>query len=86
MMDRQILRQAFARVLREARTAQGLSQEDLAIRTGFHRTYISQLERGIKSPTLDTLVRLGEVLQIRASDLVLGVEYVQRKSSKRIVA
>ncbi len=50
--------QKFGKALRKARQAAGLSQEELAERAGLHRTYISQLERGLKSPTLDIIDRL----------------------------
>lgn len=40
--------QAFGRVLREVRADRGLSQEQFGFESGFHRTYISLLERGLK--------------------------------------
>jgi transcriptional regulator with XRE-family HTH domain len=54
----------FAAWLREQRQAAGLSQEQLAAKAGLHRTYISQLERGIKSPTLDVLAALAVALDM----------------------
>jgi transcriptional regulator with XRE-family HTH domain len=54
----------FAAWLRELRQAAGLSQEQLAAKAGLHRTYISQLERGIKSPTLDVLAALAEAMDM----------------------
>jgi transcriptional regulator with XRE-family HTH domain len=58
------IEQAFGVVLRDLRKANGLSQEGLAERSGFHRTYISLLERGLKSPTLTTINRLCQTLSI----------------------
>jgi len=55
---------AFGTVLREARHASGKSQEDLAFDAGLDRTYISLLELGKRSPTLDTLVPLCDALDI----------------------
>jgi transcriptional regulator with XRE-family HTH domain len=52
----------------------GFSQEELAARSGLHRTYISFLERGMKSPTVDVLTRLGNALGIRASQLLAEAE------------
>lgn len=46
------LENAFGQALRLLREKTGLSQEELADRCGIHRTYVSQLERGLKSPTL----------------------------------
>ncbi len=65
---------AFARVLRSFRATAGLSQEELAFRAGLHRTYVSQLERGIKSPSLKTAMRLSEVLGISFSDFAKAME------------
>ncbi|WP_439684435.1 helix-turn-helix domain-containing protein [Cupriavidus oxalaticus] len=54
----------FAANLRAARLAAGLSQEDLAVRAGFHRTYVSQVERGLTNVTIDNACRLAEFLGI----------------------
>jgi transcriptional regulator with XRE-family HTH domain len=66
--------EAFAEALREARDAAGLSQESLGHESGRHRTYISQLERGMKSPSLRTLFLLAEVLETTPSKLLGRVE------------
>jgi transcriptional regulator with XRE-family HTH domain len=60
--------------LRKARERVGLTQEQLSFRAGYSRPYISQLERDLKSPTLDTLFRLCDALGIRASEFVALVE------------
>jgi len=52
----------------------GLSQEELGFRAEIHRTYISQLERGLKSPTLNMLLKLSRALKASASRLVATVE------------
>lgn len=65
---------AFAQVLREARGAVGLSQEALGHDAGRHRTYVSQLERGMKSPSLKTLFLLAAVLETTPSKLLRRVE------------
>jgi transcriptional regulator with XRE-family HTH domain len=51
---------AFGIVLRRLREKQGDSQESFAHRTGYHRNYIGQLERGEKSPSLTALFALGK--------------------------
>lgn len=65
---------AFARVLKVVRQERGLSQEELGFESNCHRTYISQLERGLKSPSLSTLFRLAAALDISPSELVKRVE------------
>lgn len=52
----------FGKVIREARLIIGLSQEELALESGLDRTYISMIERGVKVPTLSTLVKLSDPL------------------------
>lgn len=52
----------------------GLSQEELGFRAEVHRTYISQLERGLKSPTLGMILKLSRALKTSGSKLVATVE------------
>lgn len=60
--------------LKRARLKAGLTQEQLAFKAEVHRTYVSMLERGKGSPTLDTLMALCAAMGIRASDLVRRLE------------
>jgi len=60
-------------ILRQERERAGMTQEDLAAAAGLHRTTISLLERGIKSPTLQTLFRVCDALSIDASTVVRRV-------------
>jgi transcriptional regulator with XRE-family HTH domain len=46
------------------RMQMGLSQEKLAELAGFHRTYISQVERCVANTTTDNVQRLAEVLKV----------------------
>jgi transcriptional regulator with XRE-family HTH domain len=64
----------FGEELRKAREKAGLTQEQLAFRAGVHRTYISLLERDLKSPTLNMLFRLCKALAIPAGKLVARIE------------
>lgn len=65
---------AFGSVVREARREAGKSQEDLAFDAGVHRTYVSQIERGLKSPTLWVIVKLAAALGQKPSVLVKRFE------------
>ncbi len=64
------IREIFARNLRRARQAQGLSQEDLAHKAEIDRTYVSSLERGVYSPTIEVVERLAIALGIDTADLI----------------
>lgn len=61
---------AFGQVLRRVRTEREMSQETLAFECELDRTYISMLERGLRQPTLTTLVLLGAALSIDPAELV----------------
>lgn len=52
------------------RDDKNLSQEALANLCGVHRTYISQLERGLKNPTLNVLQKIAKALDIPLSGLI----------------
>lgn len=52
----------------------GLAQEELGFLAEIHRTYISQLERGLKLPTLSMILKLSRALKASASKLVATVE------------
>jgi transcriptional regulator with XRE-family HTH domain len=52
------INQALAGVIREKRVSAGLTQVGLSELAGVHPIYISQLERGLKSPTVRVLERI----------------------------
>lgn len=56
------VRQALASTLRTIRKARALTQEDFSNVSS--RTYLSSLERGLKSPTMDKMQALAEVLEV----------------------
>ena len=66
--------QNLSRVVRGRREELGLSQDELAHRSGLHRTYISDIERGARNLSLKNLVRLAEALEVPASKLMSWVE------------
>ena len=68
------LEKAFGNVLRRLRQERGLSQESLGFESGYHRTYISILERGQKSPSLQTIFNLSNALKIEPAELISHVE------------
>jgi len=68
------LERAFGFTLRRLRQDRGLSQENLGFESGYHRTYISLLERGQKSPSLQTIFTLSKALKIEPNELIRQVE------------
>lgn len=65
---------AVCEAVHQRRGQLGISQEELAQRAGLHRTYISDIERGARNPTLKTLSRLAVALEISASKLIRMAE------------
>jgi ribosome-binding protein aMBF1 (putative translation factor) len=68
----------FGQVLREQRNSRGLSQEDLALSANVDRTFVSQMERGIRQPSITTLIKLSGALGVQPSVLVARVERLLR--------
>ncbi len=79
MIDR-----SFANVLRRLRIERGLSQEQFGFEAELHRTYVSQLERGLKSPSLQTLQKIANALKITLADLMTLVEQENDVSTDRL--
>jgi transcriptional regulator with XRE-family HTH domain len=61
-------------VIANARRAAGLSQEALAFRCKLHPTYISRLERGLKSPTVRVVRLIASALGTQPSELLRQAE------------
>lgn len=65
---------AFGEALRAVRKTRNVSQERLAAIVGVDRTYVSLIERGLRSPTIRMLVRLADHLDVRPSEIVKRME------------
>jgi transcriptional regulator with XRE-family HTH domain len=65
------LREVFGRNLRRVRQQRELSQEALAAEAGIDRTYVSALERGVYSASVDMIEKLAKVLAIEAHVLLM---------------
>ena len=72
----------FGKVLRELRIEANLTQEQLGLEADLRRTFISLLELGHQQPTLTTLIKLANALNIPAHKIILKFEtiYFQKKS------
>jgi len=65
---------AFGKTLRALRRERRLSQEALAFDSGLNRTYVSLLELGTRSPTLNTMVALCLALNLSFSSLASHID------------
>ena len=69
MADQELLQQ-FGQRIRELRQERGLSQEQLADETGFHRTYIGMVERGERNLSLSNVAVFARVFELSVSELL----------------
>jgi transcriptional regulator with XRE-family HTH domain len=65
----------FGDNLARCRKLADLSQEELSVRASLHRTEISQLERGLRTARVDTLVKLLGSLEVSAEELLVGLDW-----------
>jgi transcriptional regulator with XRE-family HTH domain len=60
----------LGRNVRLQRQARGMSQEQLALDAGMKRSYVSELERGLRNPTVRALGRLAHALNVQPAELL----------------
>lgn len=63
------LRALLGTAIKSGRSQLGISQEELAYRAGLHRTYVSDLERGARNPSIESIEKLARALQVSVSML-----------------
>ena len=61
-------------VIADKRREKGVSQEVLSGLADIGRTHLSAIERGERKPTLETLYRISQALDIKMSDIVKEIE------------
>lgn len=86
-LQRPTFRHRCAAELRSKRETAGLSQESLAERAGFHRSYVSQVERAVQNMSLDNLERLYLALaQTQLSDAIksLRIRFAENMKRERV--
>lgn len=68
-MGRTSSKQKLGKKIRDLRKDQGLSQEQLSFAAKIDRSYISEIENGLRNPSLQTLEKLAKALKVKLSDL-----------------
>jgi len=61
--------QLFGNRIKELRTQEGITQEDLAFKIGVDRSYMGFVERGERNPTLSKIAKIAKTLNISLSEL-----------------
>jgi transcriptional regulator with XRE-family HTH domain len=74
MVKRDPLLFAFGQSVAKYRQAKRLSQEALAEKADLNRTYLSDIERGVRNPGVKNVVRLAKALGIKTAKLMEGVD------------
>jgi transcriptional regulator with XRE-family HTH domain len=64
----------FGETMRHLRKLAGKTQDDLAAESGYHRNYIGELERGLKSPSLRAIFALAKCLGVSPATMVKRAE------------
>lgn len=70
------------RVIQNYREKKGLSQEVVSGFAAIGRTHLSAIERGVRKPTLETLFRISEAMEIQPSELMAAIERELERQSK----
>jgi len=65
------VKKQFGKRLRELRIEKGWTQEELADKVGMHFTYIGQIERGVRNPSLVNLCKLARTLSVKCDFLTV---------------
>lgn len=68
--EREAIRIGFGELLRKKRQALGISQEELAFRSGLHRTYVGSVERGERNLSLENIYVFAKTLKCHPHDLM----------------
>lgn len=64
------IKKKFGQQLRKLREERQWTQEELAHQAGMHFTYVGQIERGVRNPSLVNLHKLAKALKVSAGQLL----------------
>lgn len=70
MLDSKIV----GKVIAEFRKKKGISQEVISGLADIGRTHLSAIERGERKPTLETLYKIANALNVKMSDIIIEIE------------
>ena len=76
------MNKAVAKAIRDLRKKRGISQEKLADMIDSHQVYISEIERGLKMPSLPVLNAMAECFGVSLSEFVAIIEKNMEKEDK----
>ncbi|HLG37365.1 MAG TPA: helix-turn-helix transcriptional regulator [Nitrososphaera sp.] len=82
-IDTSWLAKEICTAIRERRLALCITQDELSRRSGLHRTYLSDIERGSRNISLRNLQRLAEALEMSPSNLIISAEQANMKAVRK---
>ena len=71
-----VIRARLSLNMRRLRQSKGWSQEEFANKAGLHRTYVSDLERGARNPTVTVVDKLAVALDVKVGALLDSQEAI----------
>lgn len=71
--QKKLFLKSFGTQVKQLRLGKGLTQDEVAVITGFHRNYISDIERGEANPTLISMKILSGALQVELFALIKSI-------------
>jgi transcriptional regulator with XRE-family HTH domain len=75
----------IGQVIRSYRGQRGLSQGDIERRTGLLRCYLSRVENGHTVPSLETLAKIAEAMDISLADFFPGTETPRDRDTQKML-
>lgn len=73
----------IGKVIQDLRKSRGMSQEVLSGLAGLDRTHYSKIERGLRSPTIDTLFKIAHALDLQPHDIMISIEAAVCKQGQK---
>lgn len=74
-MKKEFILKKFGDLIKQRRSELKITQEELAFKCGFDRTYISLIERGLRNISFTNLIKLTNGLEVSISSLMKGIEW-----------
>jgi transcriptional regulator with XRE-family HTH domain len=74
-VNERLIAQCLAANVAKARQRIGISQEEVGFRAGLHPTAVGEIERGLRVPRADTVVKLAVALEVPIAELFAGITW-----------
>ena len=81
--ERQAICARVAQLLKEEREKRGLSMTTVGVRSGLSQQMVSYVERGMRNPSLDTLLRVTDAMEVDLAELIKRAQSTVSKSKTK---